>query len=316
MAGKTLVRLGPAGTRYLIACCAPEVFRRFNDLHSAPVELLLRFGIAGLALAVAVGVTAVTPALRALRTRRLPPDVFLLVMAVLSLHGLLALVNFRMLNYDWRFFGSCTAASPPRLLSSGRMIVKLKRLINRLRYGREAERKRKRAEKEKRRQQKFHSERWYRDERLARRHYDSYEDCVRHQSAKLERVLHRLKETEADDFREFQRRFSLCDALKPARSVLCLGPRLGTEVKALHSLGYFAVGIDLNPGHDNPYVLPGDFHALVFADASVDAVYTNAFDHAFEPERVLAEVVRVLRPGGGRHGSAGRLPGRIHPRRV
>jgi len=178
------------------------------------------------------------------------------------------------------------------------MIVKLKRLIDRLRYGREEERKRKRAEKEKRRQQKFHSERWYRDERLARRHYDSYEDYVRHQSAKLERVRHRLKETEAEDFREFQRRFSLCDPLKPSRSVLCLGARLGTEVKALHSLGYFAVGVDLNPGPENPYVLPGDFHALVFADASVDAVYTNAFDHAFEPERVLAEVVRVLRPGG------------------
>jgi len=68
------------------------------------VELLLRFGIVGLVLVAAVGVTAVTPALRALRTRRLPADVFLLVMAALSLHGLLALVNFRMLNYDWRFF--------------------------------------------------------------------------------------------------------------------------------------------------------------------------------------------------------------------
>ncbi len=95
---------GPAGTRRLIACCAPEVFRRFNDLHNAPVELLLRFGIVGLVLVAAVGVTAVRPALRALRTRRLPVDVFLLVMAALSLHGLLALVNFRMLNYDWRFF--------------------------------------------------------------------------------------------------------------------------------------------------------------------------------------------------------------------
>lgn len=95
---------GPAGTRHLIACCAPEVFRRFNDLHSAPVELLLRFGVVGLVLAAAVGVTAVTPVLQALRTRRLPADVFLLVMAALSLHGLLALVNFRMLNYDWRFF--------------------------------------------------------------------------------------------------------------------------------------------------------------------------------------------------------------------
>ena len=49
--------------------------------------------------------------------------------------------------------------------------------------------------------------------------------------------------------------------------MLCLGARLGTEVRALHNLGYFAIGIDLNPGVDNPYVLMGDFHKLVFPTA-------------------------------------------------
>ncbi len=177
--------------------------------------------------------------------------------------------------------------------------MKLNKIVDWLRYGSKKEaKKHRRAEKEKRRREKFQSERWHRDERLARRHYDSYEDYVRHQSAKLEQIFHRLKETEREDFEEFRRRFSLCGALADSRSVLCLGARMGTEVKALHALGYFAVGIDLNPGPDNPYVLPGDFHALVFPDHSVDAVYTNAFDHAFEPERILAEVVRVLRPGG------------------
>jgi SAM-dependent methyltransferase len=80
--------------------------------------------------------------------------------------------------------------------------------------------------------------------------------------------------------------------------VLCLGARLGTEVKAFHDLGCFAVGIDLNPGLNSRHVLNGDFHALQFPSGSVDLVFTNSLDHAFDAERVLAEVRRVLVPGG------------------
>jgi SAM-dependent methyltransferase len=81
-------------------------------------------------------------------------------------------------------------------------------------------------------------------------------------------------------------------------SVLCLAARIGTEVKAFADVGAFAVGIDLNPGPTNRYVLPGDFHELQFADACLDLVYTNSLDHAYEAERVLAEVHRILKPGG------------------
>jgi ubiquinone/menaquinone biosynthesis C-methylase UbiE len=42
----------------------------------------------------------------------------------------------------------------------------------------------------------------------------------------------------------------------------------------------------------------GDFHQLQFADASVDVVFTNALDHAFELGRIIAEVRRVLKPDG------------------
>ena len=108
----------------------------------------------------------------------------------------------------------------------------------------------------------------------------------------------RLRGREDEDYPVFLERFRNCDGLAGARSVLCLGARIGTEVKALHELGYFAVGMDLNPGADNPYVLPGDFHGLVFPDGSVDVVYTNCLDHVFDLERFTAEVRRVLRPGG------------------
>ena len=128
------------------------------------------------------------------------------------------------------------------------------------------------------------------------RRYDDYEDYLEHQRSKLDLL----------DLSDYDRRYrvALRDRLVAAdlelrgRSVLCLAARIGTEVRAFGDLGAFAVGIDLNPGPDNRYVLPGDFHDLQFADGSVDAVFTNSLDHALEPERLAAEVRRVLKPGG------------------
>ncbi len=148
------------------------------------------------------------------------------------------------------------------------------------------------------RKQVFTSKDWTQDSDTARRNYASYEDYVSHQSSKLDRIIGRLRGREDEDRAKFIERFKNCSALSDARIVLCLGARLGTEVAALHDLGYFAIGIDLNPGPDNPYVLPGDFHQLVFPDASVDAIYSNALDHAFDLEKLVAQVRRVLRPDG------------------
>lgn len=176
----------------------------------------------------------------------------------------------------------------------------LKRISNIIRYGVGAEaRKRKQADKERVRQATFEDEQvWQRGDDMARRSYATYDDYVAHQSSKLDKILDRLHETEGEDLAEFRRRFEGCAALKDARNVLCLGARLGTEVRALIDLGHFALGIDLNPGKDNFLVLPGDFHNIVFADASVDAIYTNTLDHVFDLDKLMAEIRRLLRPGG------------------
>ena len=63
-------------------------------------------------------------------------------------------------------------------------------------------------------------------------------------------------------------------------------------------LGHLAVGVDLNPGAFNRYVLHGDFHHLVFPDSSFSAVYTNTLDHVFDLPRLVGEITRVLAPGG------------------
>jgi SAM-dependent methyltransferase len=178
-------------------------------------------------------------------------------------------------------------------------VALLKRLSNIVKYGLGPQAlEKKRAQKAKARKATFESDTWNRDENLAQRSYGSYDEYIAHQAAKLDKVSHRLDETQVEDLADFKNRFAHCAALTEARTVLCLGARLGTEVKALHALGYFAVGIDLNPGENNLYVLPGDFHAIVFPDGSVDAVYTNALDHVFDLDKVLREVARLLRPGG------------------
>lgn len=176
----------------------------------------------------------------------------------------------------------------------------LKRVSNILKYGLgpEARRKKRAAKAHARRERFLDEERWQHGQEFATRRYAAYEEYLAHQTAKLDTIVDRLRETEAEDFAEFKRRFEGCASLAGVRSVLCLGARLGTEVRALHALGHFAVGIDLNPGPDNAYVLPGDFHRLVFPDGSVDAVYTNALDHAFDLALIVGEVRRVLRPGG------------------
>lgn len=130
---------------------------------------------------------------------------------------------------------------------------------------------------------------------IARREYKSYEEYVRHQRSKLSTLD--LREYEMSFQSALRERLATLDVAKGA-SALCLGARLGAEVRAFKDLGFFAVGIDLNPGEGNAHVLPGDFHALQFPDRSVDVVYSNSLDHALDVSRVLDEALRILKPGG------------------
>ena len=140
-------------------------------------------------------------------------------------------------------------------------------------------------------------ERWNAEgDRFQKRGYDSYEAYLEHQKAKLE--THDFGRYD-DEFRAALReRLSALEIEWPGRSVLCLAARIGTEVKAFLDLGAFAVGIDLNPGVDNRYVVHGDFHDLQFAPGSIDVVYTNSLDHAFDIDRIAREVLKVLKPDG------------------
>jgi hypothetical protein len=139
---------------------------------------------------------------------------------------------------------------------------------------------------------------------LRTREYESYEEYVVHQKQKLDEIVkiaggfdnrvvaqYRLK---------FFRRFRhLVGRVPAAAIVVCLGARLGNEVEVLRDLGFEnAYGIDLNPGPDNPYVRVGDFNALDLPDESVDVIYTNCVDHAFDLHAFFTEHARVLKADG------------------
>jgi SAM-dependent methyltransferase len=139
---------------------------------------------------------------------------------------------------------------------------------------------------------------WETDGPFQRRSYRGYAEYSKHQAQKLQRA-HLVEDLGAYDQRYRQvlaERLSDLDLL--GKSVLCLAARIGTEVKAFRDRRAFAVGIDINPGKHNQYVLYGDFHDIKFPDCSVDIAFTNSLDHAFDIEKLVSEVGRILKPSG------------------
>jgi len=129
-----------------------------------------------------------------------------------------------------------------------------------------------------------------------RRVYPSYEDYLNRQQSKLAHLD--LSNYETEYKRLLGERLAGVHGLKQGTTVLCLGARLGAEVRAFHDLGCFAVGLDLNPGRRNRFVLHGDFHEIQFPDDSTDAIFSNSLDHVYAVDRFIAELRRVLKPGG------------------
>jgi|GEM_PF-778360 len=134
------------------------------------------------------------------------------------------------------------------------------------------------------------------DKEFSRRSYNSYGEYLEHQRSKLNIID--LK-TYDEKFRAaLGKRLAECGVPLHGKTALCLAARIGSEVKAFIDNGCFAIGIDLNPGENNHYVVHGDFHALQYAPESVDFVFTNSLDHAFDISRIAKEVRKVLKADG------------------
>ena len=79
--------------------------------------------------------------------------------------------------------------------------------------------------------------------------------------------------------------------------VLCVGCRNTLELDRFHARGFNdVVGIDVFSQREDIKVM--DMHEMAFADDWFDVVYaSHALEHAYDVERVVAEVVRVARDG-------------------
>jgi SAM-dependent methyltransferase len=139
-------------------------------------------------------------------------------------------------------------------------------------------------------------EEWDHQGAFQSRRYQSYAAYLEHQKAKL--ATHDFANYDIEFRAALRERLSALDVAWQGLTVLCLAARIGTEVKAFLDLGCRATGIDLNPGEENQYVVQGDFHDLQFAPKSMDVVYTNSLDHAFDINQIATEVLKVLKPEG------------------
>jgi SAM-dependent methyltransferase len=139
---------------------------------------------------------------------------------------------------------------------------------------------------------------------LVRRDYSSYDEYLTHQKLKLDEMVKMkggFSNFDIFDYRlKFYVRFRLFTKLLPSNAkILCCGARQGTEVDVLRDLGFSnARGIDLNPGRGNPLVTTGDMMKLDLANDSLDLLYTNCVDHAFDLDQMITEHARVLKPDG------------------
>ncbi len=141
------------------------------------------------------------------------------------------------------------------------------------------------------------------------RKYKNYNKYLAHQASKLDMLLEKKnsisnscvrvssRPKRARKFQKILKRYR--PYMMAAGRVLCLGARNGAEVMAFRKMGFRdAIGIDLNPGRKNKYVVKGDFHDMPFEDNSFSSVFTNSIDHIFDIRKLSKEVSRVLIPKG------------------
>lgn len=136
------------------------------------------------------------------------------------------------------------------------------------------------------------------------RKYENYEDYTTFQKIKTNDPIRRKKWLNEEwdlKLNGFKYEFAKLmhpehGILKKDHSALCLGARTGQEVQAMIDLGIDAKGIDLVPCE--PLVQEGDIHDLSFDNNSFDFVFTNIIDHTINPQKMIDEVERVLKPEG------------------
>lgn len=128
--------------------------------------------------------------------------------------------------------------------------------------------------------------------------YDDYESYLSHQAEKLNKNRKTVEVSDQEYRKIILSRYRNFKYIDCESIGLCMGARLGGEVKAFNEISRVTVGIDINPGDKNEFVLYGDVHKTVFNEASFDFIFTNIIDHILLPEKFYCEIHRLLKIGG------------------
>ncbi|HJN65225.1 MAG TPA: hypothetical protein QF761_03405, partial [Pirellulales bacterium] len=86
-----------------------------------------------------------------------------------------------------------------------------------------------------------------------------------------------------------------------AKFGICHGVRTGVEVKFLReTLGCEVIGTEIsNSATEVEHVIEWDFHEVKEEWVGcVDFIYSNSFDHSYDPEHCLKQWISCLRPDG------------------
>jgi SAM-dependent methyltransferase len=120
----------------------------------------------------------------------------------------------------------------------------------------------------------------------------TFDEYMKHQAEKTcdPSTVEKINRHRAGRVEWFRNRF--CEIQRG--NALCLGARYGEEVEALRSLGFVARGIDLV--ERPPLVNYGDMNDPI--PQAYSLIYTNAFDHCWEPEQFLKNIHGGLRDEG------------------
>lgn len=142
----------------------------------------------------------------------------------------------------------------------------------------------------------YYKGRWIQQDGFKTRKYRNYDEYIKVQQAKLK--YEDLTEYDKKFYSMLFNRIWNIKEIKGKQNVLCLAARIGTEVRAFRDNGFFAWGVDLNPGKKNSYVVHGDFHSIPLHNNCVDIIYSNSLDHSFNLSKVLIEIKRILNKDG------------------
>ena len=139
---------------------------------------------------------------------------------------------------------------------------------------------------------------------IKKRKYKSYDKYLIHQAKKLDigirkKIKKFMPSFFSNSVRSFEKRVNKFKEEVLSGKILCLGARSGAEVVAFRNLGFpDTIGVDINPGRNNEYVIKGDFNKMEFEDNSFNTVYTNCIDHVWDLRKFSEEIKRVLFSNG------------------